>query len=775
MTQALLRKALADIRSHRLQHAIIFFILMLATVTLTISIIVQQSANDPWDKTFERTNGAHVWLVAKNDVDLNIAAELDGVTETTGIIPATSKHPLIIDGDKRDTFLYAAGENPKVAIPLVVEGRWYDNDNPGELVLDFGVARNFDIKVGDDVEILTDRGPLSLKVVGLAVTSHWIPFQESFADLLPLLAYVPQPAFDSIVTNPENRANAMGIRLENSDESKAFVEKAHAALNGRLDSSIEWQWVREMSTIANQINVLFLGFFSILGLITVGFIIANIIGAQVVTQYREIGLLKSVGFTPRQVTTLFLVEHLLIGLAATIVGLIIGMAIAPNFTSPLADLLNTDAPSAYNPLTLLTILLVVEGAVFIFTVIPAWRGGRVDTVKAINAGYQRNLKRASRPAQLARHLGLSPVIVFGVKDTTSRPLRTGLTVIALILSISVGIIAVGSDATISYLSESPMYHQGTPADLIVRRDFVPEATARDDIEALSEMETYYTEHTTYGWTDNNLESPILIRALADDIEAFDFRVSTGRMFEAQNEAVAGYGLLNDIDAKVGDTVAITVGGKPLTVKVVGGYAEFFNTAHTLMVGLDTYQAQIDPTAQAENYGLALQSGTDREAIVRRLIATSDGQYDVMITSTEPNAQIALLGQITMALAVLLIVIASVNLFTTSWLGIRESFHDIAIQKSMGMTPRQVMLSVVTGVILITLIAFVIGIPVGLGIYRGFIDGVGQTTGGGPDFSKMDYPALSILLPIFILVAAISSFIPARKAAQLEVIDALRYE
>ncbi len=758
MWSAIRRKAFADLRSRWGQQILVFFALFLATAALTIALVVQSSATNPWEENFDKTNGAHVWLVANSmDVDMTPIRELDGVTETTPIIPATSHHPILLDdGTKKEMFIYALDEMPDVAQPLIVKGQWLTENATDEIVLDYGFAQYHHFEVGDTVEILTENGLASFKIIGLSVTSHWVPYNDTTAELIPSIIYVNTATFAEIVPNQDNWMQAFGFRIENPDDSKAYVEQAHVLLHSRLESSLEWQWIKQMSHIQTQMTVLFLSFFSLLGLVTVGFIIANTIGGQIVAQFREIGLLKSIGFTPRQVMLLLVVEQLTIGLIAALAGLGLGLMIAPVFTEPLAEVLYTDAPSVNDPGLMLAIVLGIEIAVLIFTIIPAWQGSRADTVQAINVGYQRNLKGASRPAQLAKKLGFPPVIVFGVKDVFARPLRTTLTVLGLVLSLTVALTAVGADATLKHLSENPMYNQGTPSDLYINRGFVSQETTRAQIEALSELETYYTEVTAYGWAENNLEFPIRLRVLGDDYEAFDFGVDTGRMFSAENEAVAGYGLLTTLDAEIGDEITLLIEGTPLKVKVVGGYAEAFNTSHALLVGLDTYHAQIDPTAEPLDFGLALTDDADRKAIKSDLIAASDQQYDIVVTNQEANYSMVVLRDITTALAMLLLIIAGVNLLITSWLGVRESFRDIAIQKSLGLTPRQIILSVMTNVVVITIIAFLIGIPIGSVIYDSFVSNAGQEIGGGPNFGDMNWLGLFLLLPVFVLIAVLAA-------------------
>jgi putative ABC transport system permease protein len=776
MFQALLRKALADIGSYKLQYGLIFTMLAVATMMLTIALAVQRSADAPWDRTFEATNGPHVWLVSSHyDVDFTAVESHEAVTQSTGAIPALDSHPLVLEGKKHNIFLYGMAERPPVAKPLVAGGRWLDENAPDEIVLDFSLATYYELAVGDTVRILTAAGERPLQVVGLAVTAHWLPYDDNTRDLAPGVAYISNETLEAIEPDPARRLKVLGLRLHEPDSSRQFVSEAHALLDNQLLTSLEWQLLRELATFGNSINVIFLSFFSFLGLVAVGFIIANNIGGQVVAQYREIGLLKAVGFRPGQVTWLFVIEHLAVALPAVVVGLILGTMAAPVFTSPIAQLLNTAPPAYSDPWLLVTIFATIKGAVVLFTLVPAWHGGGIDTVQAISVGYAQTHRQASRFGRLAARLGLPPVIVLGVKDVFSRPLRTAVTIIGLLLTIQVAIFAVGARASLINLGENRVYFQGTPADVRLTRHFVPDAAVRELLAEQEEVATYYSELIFYGWAEGHTDTPIVGRAIADDYDAFDFFIQEGRMFNAPGEAVAAAGLMNMLDAQIGDEVTLIVGGRPLLVTIVGRHMEINNVGRVLMTTLDTFHEQIQPALPPQNYGLALAPGSDAPALQERLSGASDGQFTIQVIDSEPHASAMQLQQIIVSLGTLLLLVAGVNLLSTTLLSVRERVRDFGIQKTLGMTPAQVAAGVTTGVAVIALMAVLAGIPMGWLVYELFMTAVSREIGAGAGFAQMDWRLLLLLIPAAVAVAILSSLLPARQAAAIEVADALRYE
>jgi ABC-type antimicrobial peptide transport system permease subunit len=67
---AILTRALADLRSNRLQNGLVFLIVLAATTTLCLALTIARGADDSWDRTFEESHGAHVTFFGATAEDL---------------------------------------------------------------------------------------------------------------------------------------------------------------------------------------------------------------------------------------------------------------------------------------------------------------------------------------------------------------------------------------------------------------------------------------------------------------------------------------------------------------------------------------------------------------------------------------------------------------------------------------------------------------------------------------------------------------------------------
>ena len=115
---------------------------------------------------------------------------------------------------------------------------------------------------------------------------------------------------------------------------------------------------------------------------------------------------------------------------------------------------------------------------------------------------------------------------------------------------------------------------------------------------------------------------------------------------------------------------------------------------------------------------------------------------------------------------LLVAVGLVNLLTTLLLVTRERARDFGILKAIGLTPRGVLGVVTSGGAALGLIAIVLGIPVGIVLFRTLMTAMSESEGA--DIVGTPGPfALALIVPFVLAVTALASSLPARGAARAE--------
>jgi putative ABC transport system permease protein len=149
---------------------------------------------------------------------------------------------------------------------------------------------------------------------------------------------------------------------------------------------------------------------------------------------------------------------------------------------------------------------------------------------------------------------------------------------------------------------------------------------------------------------------------------------------------------------------------------------------------------------------------------------------VEVYEDDASGSITIVRGILLGLNGVLLLIGLVNLLTTALLGVRERVRDLGIFKAVGLTPGQVVTTVIAGAGLLALLGAVAGIPLGLVVTRLLFEQLGRQTEMGTSIGVMpSVPLLLLLIPATLLLAALASWLPARRAAAVQVAESLRYE
>ena len=798
MWTALLRKVRADTLSQPLQTALVFLVVAAATATFTFAITTAQSVGDAYRDRHAETNGAHVWFFSPKGVSdpsfLAPIADMDGVTESSGPFPVLfGQSTLLTDNRVVDLRVFGIpAERPAVSNPIITDGRWLATNGTREIVLDKGLARELRLKVEDHVEVLTGGRIESFKVVGFAVASDLLSYPwegSAFAMVLP-------ETIERLEPDPTKRGWRLSVRVEEPENARRFGQEASATYptGERGPDWEDWLFIKEDLTEDFKLFATFFGIFGVVSLGAAAFVIVNVVVGYVMAHIRDIGLLKSIGFTLRQVTALLLIEHAGLSLPASALGILLGFAAAPAILRVAASGLGTSAPPTLDPLLTVATLLGVPLAIALITLLPAWRGGRVPAVQALTAGLVRVHPKPSRTGRLALRLRTSTVISLGVKDIFARPFRAVLTVLALTGAVILATFTVGMEATLRDIIEDPTLAGDFGYEVTVRR--VSDSTAMSDvdvrnlIESRSEVDAYRPQtHLLVGFDggDGGQERVFDVFAKEGDPALLAHRLTGGSLFSAPGEVIISRELADLAGANVGDDITLSfyrpvdtvrdtpLKGKQLDLRVVGIYIRGGIEA---VFDLDTLRLQTQAEIEPDSYAVKLVDAADPEAFKAALVRQTSGRLRVEVddASASNRRTAAIIRPPLYAITGAILAIGAVNLLTSLFLGVRERYRDFGIMKTLGFTPRQILASVGTSAILFAVVAIAIGTPLGLIFTRFSLNYIGEEAGAGSPFGTMPGPEWMVVLALITLVVAIiGALVPARRAATISVTEALRYE
>lgn len=760
--RALWRAARGDLRHRRGQTLLLLVVVAVAALGITAGLGQQQDAARRWDDTFARAHGAHVALYG----DLRALRALRrerGVAEAEGPVPESTATLVHRGAAFDDVELRGTGASrPAIGVPLLLEGRWLSGREPHEVVLGRSFALAEGIAPGDRVRLRADRGSgLTVTVVGTALdlVDCFYPQCDSQMGWMT-------PAAVRRLRGPGADAGLLLVRLARPHDAAAFA--ARVGQRPGVDDVERWDDTRADALALNRFFGSFLAAFGVVLLVAAGIVILSAVSARVLARYRELGVLKALGFTPGSLTLLVLAENLAIAVAGAAIGVVAGGLLAPSLQLGMSEILHRGSatfPPAVLAGAALIVLLIVGGA----TLLPAMRAGRVPASRAIARGAAPASVRPSRVAHLAARLRLGPAVVVGLKDAGARPLRSVLTITALVVTVIALVAALAFDRTVAEIADDPAL-AGDPQGIAVEPREVPAARVAASLDRRPEVRSWFTA------TERQVavgDEGFQVRALGGDLLRAGYVLHEGRMPSAPDEAVVGYGLERSLGLDLGDRLALRVGGRPLDVRVVGRYAEIEDTGRRAMITLAGLR-RVEPGADPGAFLARVEPGADTGRVARSLQASLPG---ARVTAEE--ADVSAFDAFRAAfylVAALVLAVALVNLVGTTVLAVRERVRDIVVLKAVGFTPAQVALGIAVSSAAPAVVAVLVGVPAGLLAASAMLAGVGRGAGIGPELGVAPAAgALAVVALAVVALAAGAGALVARRAARAPVAEGLRTE
>jgi putative ABC transport system permease protein len=443
MTVMLVRLAFAGIRSRLLASALTIAISAAAVATIVLALEVRSSGVDPWQRTFAEANGAHVLAFVPSEADAIAIGELPGVTEESAPVPLLSAS-LGLRGKTNPVQLAGLSRRTAVNVPVLTAGSPLRD---GGIVVERSLAGALGIDVGATLELASRHGSIEVPVLGTAV----VPSQPRYPRSKPGLAWVTRATIERIEPDRARWRWSEAVRLADPSAAAAFAERPAGSLPAAVvrsgDLSFEtWQAQRDNALGDAQGTQVIVTMFTFLLLIVAFIVVGILVGARAAEQHRQIGLLKAVGFTPRQVGTVFALESAALGLLAAVVGFALGSILAPRLAAPSAETLVGSPTMAADPWHILVAGCVVIPVLFAGALTSTRRSTRFTTVDAIHAGSSSPLN--SRLARAVVRPFLPLTVGLGLRDLLARGRRALYLAAAIAVTGAVVVTALSLKATL---------------------------------------------------------------------------------------------------------------------------------------------------------------------------------------------------------------------------------------------------------------------------------------------------------------------------------------
>jgi putative ABC transport system permease protein len=732
---------------------------------LLLSATLLEGATNPWRALFAQTRGADVWLRLNAGTNIRPITTIKAVTGAAGpyrtAAATLARGPLTAPVE-----LWAMTPTmPTIGRPLMREGHWLRARAPAGVVLEASFAQAVRARAGSTLVIEgLDGSSVKADVLGIAVTSD----QGLYPDQTPGLMWVLPGLLGRVEPVARHTDEVVGLRLASQAASGFVVQQAVTQLSANSIISVStWRDVEHSLDGRDPLLGLLLAIFGLVALGGALLAIGSAVSGRVLVQIQDLAMLKTLGFTPAQLVGMLVAEHAALGLA----GALTGAAAAELLTAPLAQHLPPGTLTAAAPPPAGWVALIVAGceaAVVLATVVPGWRAGRVWPVAGVQPPAPGG--RLSWLARAALLSHLPPAVVLGARAAFTRRLPALLTIGGLAVPMAMITLGIGCWATLDDVQRHPA-KIGLAAALTVRPGEVGRAAAVKILAADRDVAAVYPSVAVSALLPGET-SAITTLGMGSSARPYPFHVAAGRLYRAPGEAVASQGLLDAVHLRVGQYLRISVGGVDVIFRIVGRIIEPEYDGQVLASGIDTL-TQAGAVPPPVFYSLVLRHGIGAGAAAARLLRISRGRLDVT-QAANPAANLGIVRPMLAGLFLVLALIGLTSLLTASAVGLRDHLRDVGALRAMGLTPGQVMASVVTRMSVLAVIATAGGVVAGLSLSSRLINVAGRLYGVGAGLGSAP-PARATLAAagVAVAVAVLAAVAPAHRAASTPVAAALR--
>jgi putative ABC transport system permease protein len=793
---------------------------------------------------------------------------VDGVRVAEGYVESTG--PQLIDSDGKvygsagfgpPTLVYNWVEDDQLRTGVLTEGRGPESD--GEIALDFESADGLEVEVGDTVTLVTtQQGKETFTLVGILGLGEDGTDSAGARPMFFTTATAQRLADQPDAFNFVAVGAADGVSQQELADNLAFAFPGEQVLTGDAFTEESQQAISQFVDILGT----FVSVFGYIALFVAIFIIYNTFSIVITQRTRETALLRAIGARRRQVLGATMLEAVLVGLIAAVVGLVVGGILAAGLIRLVGSFFtvrNTTPPLTVS--AVITALVVGIVVTVLSAFIPALRSSKIPPIAALSeTSLDRSDLSTSRKVWGAvllvggcvmiglglADVGPNPLVFVGIgaaavllsvavilgpliaspvsrvlarlfglrggmatrlagENAARNPKRTAATAAALTIGVTlvvvIAIVAssikatfdstiansikadyVVATASVTSLGSIPATLTGQVADLPgvdqaspVR--FGPITLLDDAAKEKVANETTTTLAGQAGPTDAAPQGEGSFVLGIDPASWFDV-VDNGELQGSPDDLTEGTLAVNakfaeDRGWKLRDTIPVyfaATGEQELEVALI--YESNIGQGE-IYLPLSTFEPNMLPlfNADAQIYVTA-DDGADVEALGQELDDLVADLPTVVVQDLQEFTE-AQTGPINTFLGIvygllgLAIIIALIGITNTLSLSVLERTRELGLLRAVGMSRRQLKRMVRTEAAIIAVFGTLIGLVIGILFSIALTIAISADT---PDLFTYRLPVgqLVVITVVAALAGVVAAWLPARRAAKLDVLDAI---
>ena len=757
------KKLIRDIRFNKMQFITIFLMIFIGVLAFSGVHGYMDGMKIGGDDYYEKNNLQDLWVAGENftEDDLKEIKNIENVKDAEREITINTKLENFDDVTLETNFI----ESNNISKMIVIEGEGFDKNKSG-LWIDSYLAKNLDIKVGDELELDYQNYKMKEKVLGLVNTPDHVYNVKSQDEIFAThkdygyvyLSINEFPGdyyiFPTVIVdvNDTSKTETTKSDIENKIKSaKAVTDRDSCSSYVALSSEIG-----EGKTYSFVFTALFL-FIAILSVVTT-------MNRFVKKQRGQIGILKALGIKRRKIINHYVSFGFWISVFASVLGIYIGAYTIGAFFLK-EEMAYFELPEKFIKVQIIPeVYYLAIAVVVIITVItylscrktlnePASEAMKMEIPKVKNTKFDLTTKGIFKNATVSTKWNL--------RDIARNKGRTIMALVGIIGCTMLTVAAFGMrDVMTNFIQYQFVNIDNFNYKISLKDDYT-------DKEFKDITEKYGNATTkTYGIEIKQGGSKIAKTFTVNDSnDKLRIVYHNWEPFKMNDDGIyVTEKLLNSLNLKIGDEITWHIMGedKWYTSKIIG-------------TNRSPSEQQLNSTRKyLESLGITYKADTiytdDDLSDVKNLDGVDTIQSKVSLNKgfermTETmNEMIALLIFLSIILAIVII-------YNLGILSLSEKEYQFATLKVLGYKNKQIKKIYIKQNLWITIVAIILGIPLG-NLMISYI--FKKALGDQYDLGGTAKP-LSILISVIIIftVSIISNKLLAKKVKKIDMVTSLK--
>ncbi|MEK3889820.1 ABC transporter permease [Bacillus sp. FSL K6-3431] len=566
--------AMANIRKSKSATVSLFIFIVVAALLLNIGLMVITQLSTFFDQKAEQLNDPHVTIVmdqaSYHPTYEDFLANYSGVkeTETEEVINISINFNFGNGELTNSVVIFNADANRNIGPLKLIEK--LNTSSTNDIFVPYSFKTNGGYELGDDFTIHYQKKDYEYRIAGFLETT-----MMGTNNIGVMKFMLPETSYQTLAAELDNQSKGLIISAVMEDKTQSsklendFIQNVKESQGEETTLNIwglNFELVKNVNTLTiNIIATILVAFAAIIvlvSLIVIKFRVSN----NIEDGMANIGVLKSIGYTSRQILSSIILQYILIALCGSIVGIALSYALMPLIGGIISTLSGLIWLQSFDMIVNLISIFFVTICVVLVTLLSALRVRKILPVVALRGGIQTHSFRKNRiPLEKAKGDLHFLLAIKSMLANAKQNIMIVLIIMALTFATVFSVVLyynIASDKTafVNLFGSEP-----ANVYIAVKSD----ADIRDLLSNIEQMD-HVRKVNIFDLINTNIDSQIVYTNVTDHYNQLENNiVYEGRQPKYENEISISWVVSSQINKGIGDTVEVEYGTETISYLVTG--------------------------------------------------------------------------------------------------------------------------------------------------------------------------------------------------------------